>query len=307
MSENKQAGGIAWSGSLVGSQNPNNLGYRYSHAHKRYKKSNDDDEGADKSLPSNVVVQFKNREGEEVGSLIDIPTNSNIDAMSLLIHSLLNPDDEEEDESKKVHVPYSFYAKVKRNGVEDDVEVTSTLANLIKEHNLGTEDVISLTYQPLAVFRVRPVTRCTDTMPGHTEAILHVSYSPDGRHLASGGGDTTVRFWDVNTNLPKHTCRGHRNHVLCTAWSPDGKKFASADKNGVLILWDPVKGQALSTIKAHTKHITSIVWEPMHKNKECDRLATSSKDTLVKIWNARTKRNIATLSGHLDSVECIKW
>jgi len=304
MSDNKNAGGIAWAGSLVGSKNPNNLGYRYSHAHKRYKKSTDG-EDADKSLPSSVVVQFKDREGKEVGNLIDIPTISDIDAMSSLIHSLLNP--EEDDESESKITPYSFYAKVKRNGVEDDVEVTSTLSNLIQQHDLGTEDVISLTYQPLAVFRVRPVTRCTDTMPGHTEAILHVSYSPDGRHLASGGGDTTVRFWDVNTNLPRFTCHGHKNHVLCTAWSPDGKRFASADLNGVLILWDPLKGKAVSTIKAHSKHITSIAWEPMHMNKDCDRLATASKDSLVKIWHARTKRCIASLSGHVDSVECVKW
>ena len=186
MSDNKNSGGIAWAGSLVGSQNPNNLGYRYSHAHKRYKRAGDDnDEGNDEALPSNVVVQFKNKEGEEVGNLIDIPIGSNIDAMSALVHSLLNPTDDDDDgdgkQSNNNVVPYSFYAKIEKNGVIDDVEVTSTLANLIKEYKISTEDVISLTYQPLAVFRVRPVTRCTDTIPGHTEAVLHVSYSPDGK------------------------------------------------------------------------------------------------------------------------------
>jgi WD40 repeat protein len=70
-----------------------------------------------------------------------------------------------------------------------------------------------------------------------------VSYSPDGRYLASGGGDTTVRFWDTLTSLPRHTCLGHRNHVLCTAWAPNGKRFASADKNGEIRLWDPVTGK----------------------------------------------------------------
>jgi len=305
------AGGIAWAGSLVGSTKPDNLGFRYSH--KRYKRATDDENNPDslKELPTSVVVQFKNREGDEVGNLVDIPTGSNVDALSSLVHSLLNPtDDDDEDEKKTPNVqPYSFYAKIKRNGVEDDIEVTSTLANLIKEHGISTEEIISLTYQPLAIFRVRPVTRCADTMPGHTEAILHVSYSPDGKHLASGGGDTTVRFWCVNTNLPKHTCLQHKNHVLSTAWSPDGKRFASADKNGVLILWDPVKGVALTTIKAHSKWITSMAWEPMHRSKggACERLVTVGKDGLGKIWNVRTGRCDATLAGHLDSVECVKW
>ena len=63
----------------------------------------------------------------------------------------------------------------------------------VNDAGTSTEAVLRVSYQPLAVFRVRPVTRCTSTMPGHTEAVLHVSYSPDGSMLASGGGDMTVR------------------------------------------------------------------------------------------------------------------
>jgi WD40 repeat protein len=46
------------------------------------------------------------------------------------------------------------------------------------------------------------------SLPGHSEAVISVSFSPDGRHLASGSGDTTVRFWDVLTQTPIHTCHG---------------------------------------------------------------------------------------------------
>ncbi len=57
------------------------------------------------------------------------------------------------------------------------------------------------------VFRVRPVARCTASMPGHSEAVLTVNFSPDGRRLASGSGDTTVRLWDLNTQLPQCECK----------------------------------------------------------------------------------------------------
>ena len=310
----KSTGGIAWGGSLVGSTNPNNLGYRYTTATKRYKRSSDGSDDPDANLPSSLVVQFNNRDGDNVGNQVDLPINSNCDDMGMLVHALLHPEDEDDDEETKdkknqLRTPYTFYAKIKReDGTEDELEVTSTLAELIKSNNISTEDVLDLTYHPLAVYKVRPVTRCTDTMPGHTEAILHVSYSPDGRHLASGGGDTTVRFWDVNTSTPRHTCTAHKDHVLCTAWSPDGKRFASADKRGVLILWDPQTGKALSTIKAHSKWITSMSWEPMHKNQgKCERIVTASKDGLAKIWNVRTERCEATMAGHADSVEAVRW
>jgi WD40 repeat protein len=37
---------------------------------------------------------------------------------------------------------------------------------------------------------------------GHAEALLAVSFSPDGKKLASGSGDSSVRFWDLNTETP---------------------------------------------------------------------------------------------------------
>lgn len=43
---------------------------------------------------------------------------------------------------------------------------------------------------------------------GHSEAVLSVCFSPDSRMLASGGGDGTVRFWDIHTTTPQFTCKG---------------------------------------------------------------------------------------------------
>jgi ribosome assembly protein 4 len=306
------AGGIAWAGSLVGVNNPNNLGYRYSTPSKRYRTTLDDGDDASRDVPTNIQVQFRNRQGEDLAQTLDLPTQSTIDDLTALVHSLLENSDSHDEQQRQKQgagkIPYSFYATILKNGVQDDVEITHTLSDLLQQHAISTEDVLQLTYQPLAVFRVRPVTRCTDTLPGHTEAVLHVQYAPDGQMLASGGGDTTVRFWDVHTSTPKYTCKQHKNHVLCVAWAPNGKRFVSADKNGVWIVWDPTKGEAVGkAVKAHRQWITSLAWEPMHLNAACDRLATSSKDGTIKIWNVRTQAQNLTLSGHTDSVESIKW
>ena len=194
----------------------------------------------------------------------------------------------------------------------NDVELSETLdASLTKYDKLDElnfEEAINIIYEPLAIFRVRPVTRCAETMPGHTDAVLHVSYSPDGERLASGGGDLTVRFWNVSTSMPMHTCKGHKNHVLCTSWSPDGFLFVSGDRSGEIRLWNPLTGEQVGReLKAHTKHITSLSFEPFHLNPHCDRLASSSKDRSVIIWNLAAGKVEATLYGHSDSVECVKW
>lgn len=59
---------------------------------------------------------------------------------------------------------------------------------------------------------------------GHSEAVLSVAFSPDSRQLASGSGDTTVRFWDIYTQTPLHTCTGAHfsprfGKFMCSYWS----------------------------------------------------------------------------------------
>lgn len=89
--------------------------------------------------------------------------------------------------------------------------------------------------------------------------MLTVNFSPDGKYLASGAGDTTVRMWDLNTQLPKHECKGHRNWVLVVAWSPDAKYIASGDMDGNIWLWNPETGKPCGQCVGHKKWITSLV------------------------------------------------
>ncbi|KAL3611354.1 hypothetical protein D5086_002374 [Populus alba] len=80
-------------------------------------------------------------------------------------------------------------------------------------------------------------------LAGHAGAVLSIAFGPDGRQLASGSGDTTVRLWDLNTQTLMFTCTGHKNWVLCIAWSPDGKHLVSGSKAGELQCWDPQTGK----------------------------------------------------------------
>ena len=95
--------------------------------------------------------------------------------------------------------------------------------------------------------------------------------------------------------------------MLCTAWSPNGRLFASGDKSGVIIIWEGVKGTEVCRLSGHRQWVTSLSWEPLHLNGKCERLASSSRDGTVVVWNVNTRRKEMTISGHSDSIECCKW
>ncbi|GLV34727.1 Notchless [Carabus blaptoides fortunei] len=238
-----------------------------------------------------LLCRFKSETGDIVGDLMDLPLQCTTEQLTLICNALLQQDE---------RTPYLFFV--------NENEITNTLDSSLDSKLLNTEEVLDIIYQQQAVFRVRPVSRCTSSLPGHAEAVISVSFSPDGNHLASGSGDTTVRFWDVLTQTPDYTCKGHKNWVLCIAWAPDSSKLASACKDGRLILWDPKTGQQIGkTMTGHRQWITSLSWEPYHKNPECRLLASSSKDCDVRIWDTTLGHTVLTLAGHTKSVTVVKW
>ena len=79
---------------------------------------------------------------------------------------------------KDEKLPYSFFV--------NNVEILSDLRTTLEELKISTEDILHITYQPQAVFRVKAVNRCTSSLSGHSEAVLTVAFSPDGTILATG-------------------------------------------------------------------------------------------------------------------------
>eukprot|EP01084_Bolivina_argentea_P192705 330757_1 len=80
--------------------------------------------------------------------------------------------------------------------------------------------------------------------------------------------------------------------------------------SGELFLWNTETGYKVSKypLKAHSSLITCISWQPFHLNNgKCEKLVTSSKDKLIKIWNTRTRKCLFALSGHRDVVTMVKW
>ena len=73
---------------------------------------------------------------------------------------------------------------------------------------------------------------------GHTDLVEGLACSPDGRRLATGSDDRTIKLWDTTTGEEVFTLRGHTAGVICVAFSPDGRRIASGGWDRTVRVWD---------------------------------------------------------------------
>lgn len=263
-----------------------------------------------------VLIKFQASDsGESIGGSIRVPGSATEKQLETLLNKLIQQANNEEDSET---TPYTF--SLLKSEAKDDkslpvlVDIVDNLyTSVLKPGHKTTEDQLTLVYTPRAVFKVRPINRSTSEISGHGSTILAAQFAPfSSSRMVTGAGDHTARIWDCDTQTPYRTLKGHTDWVLAVSWSPDGRYIATGSMDNSVRIWDPKTGKQIGkTLQGHNKWITSLSWEPLHllkpKSGNGSRLASSSKDGTIRVWDVDRMLPLYTMSGHKSSVTHVKW
>ncbi|KAL6867028.1 hypothetical protein J3F83DRAFT_739731 [Trichoderma novae-zelandiae] len=180
-------------------------------------------------------------------------------------------------------------------------------------------------------------------MTGHGDWVRSIAVRPDGRILASGSDDTTVRIWDVETGAAQLTIQGHHDWVMSVAFSISGQ-LATGSDDGVICIWDPSTGDCLQTLSDQAGKIRAIRFSPDGKKLAAGTsgglllwdisdlaqplkielesgsmvqsldfsptgqwIAAAWEDNTVKIWDATVNKLHYSLGAHDDSINSVAF
>ena len=131
----------------------------------------------------------------------------------------------------------------------------------------------------------------------------------DGKILASGSDDYTVRLWDVTTGRPiGKPLTGRTYGVVSVAFSPDGKTLATGNGGYTEWLWDVATGRPIGKpLTGHTGGVKSVAFSPDGKT-----LASGSDDHTVRLWDVAytvdiVPRLCASVGRSLTRAEWARW
>jgi serine/threonine protein kinase len=147
------------------------------------------------------------------------------------------------------------------------------------------------------------------TLTGHQGPVWSVAFAPDGRTLATGSDDATLRFWDAATGRELSVLSGNGSAVLGVAFAHSGKFLLSGSADGILRVWGR---QADAAPLAMWKELPPLP----HQGGNLRRIAISPDDNTVavanstqgvELWDVDSRTLRLTLAGHHGTILAIAF
>ncbi|RUT03452.1 hypothetical protein DSM106972_050910 [Dulcicalothrix desertica PCC 7102] len=175
-------------------------------------------------------------------------------------------------------------------------QLGALVASLKAGVQLQQIDVASST-KKRAVDRIRQVVtevQERNRLEGHSNWVTNVSFSPNGRTIATASANRNIMVWNLDGTL-LNILQGHGDIVWSVCFSPNGSKIASASADNTVKIWS-TDGTLLHTFKGHTDQVFSVCFSPSG-----NVIVSASADKTIKFWSIKGTL-LRTLHGHTDQV-----
>jgi WD40 repeat protein len=143
-------------------------------------------------------------------------------------------------------------------------------------------------------------------IPAHDSRVSAVAFSSDGRRLATGSDDRSVKVWEVSSDGRNvrllYTLREHTSWINALAFSPDGAALASASHDQTIRIWSLSDGTRRLVLTGHTGSVTTVAFSP-----DGQTVASGGEDRTVQLWDVNTGTLVRTFSGHDFAVRSVAF
>ncbi|HZT31694.1 MAG TPA: WD40 repeat domain-containing protein [Bryobacteraceae bacterium] len=135
---------------------------------------------------------------------------------------------------------------------------------------------------------------------GHTRPVTALLFSPDGKTLASSGGDGAVLLWDPRSGVETGRLAGHTGAVRAIAFSPDGRLLASASEDRTIRVWDAGARKLLRSLAGDAGPVTHLAFGPGGA-----RLASAGDS--VRLWDIPAGKLLRVLSSREYEISALAF
>lgn len=192
-------------------------------------------------------------------------------------------------------------AAASRANLPKDPELSLLLALHAASAGKSASSIIP-PYVEDALRQALQASRARLTFHANLGGVRDLAMSPDGRYLATGGGNSVARLWNTASGQEVRAFYGHTDAIEAVAFDPAGERLVTGSEDGTAMVWNLESGEAELVLGLHLDAVQDVAFSPDGRH-----VATASKDGNAILWDASSGQMVRRLSGHIGPVYALAY